>query len=140
GVPPLPLPAVPLRRTEKKEPPAPPTLLAHLQLGPSESWNSDPGALVQMFNRAAEAMKVRYGTTTMTLENFSYDAHEIPILYFGGTKTFEFSEAQRQKLRKYMEEGGTFFLEANSGFDDFRNSAVREIKAMFPDKELRLLT
>src|SRR5690349_24697199 len=77
GMPPLPLPAVPLRRTEKKEPPAPPTLLAHLQYGPYESWNSDPGALVQMFNRAAEAMKVRYGTTTMSLDNFSYDAHEI---------------------------------------------------------------
>src|ERR1051325_9295824 len=45
GVPPLPLPAVPMRRTEKKEPPAPPTLLAHLQLGPYESWNADPGAL-----------------------------------------------------------------------------------------------
>ncbi|MSR64960.1 MAG: DUF4159 domain-containing protein [Verrucomicrobiae bacterium] len=139
GVPPLPLPAVPLRRSEKKEPPAPPTLLAHLQFGPYESWNSDPGALVQMFNRAAEAMKVRYGHTTFTLDNFSYDAHEIPILYFGGTKEFEFTNAQRAKLRKYMEEGGTLFLEANSGFDAFRNSAAREIKAIFPEKELRRL-
>ncbi len=139
GVPPLPLPAVPLRRTEKKEPPAPPTLLAHLQLGPYESWNADPGALVQMFNRAADAMKVRYGHMNVTLENFSYDASELPILYFGGTKEFAFTDAQRQKLRKYMEEGGTLFLEANSGFDAFRASAVKEIKAIFPDKELRRL-
>lgn len=139
GVPPLPLPAVPLRRQEKKEPPAPPTLMAHLQFGPYESWNADPGALVQMFNRAANLMKVRYGHTTVNLDNFSYDPHETPILYFGGTKAFEFTNAQRQKLRKYMEDGGTFFLEANSGFDDFRNSAMREIKAMFPDRDLRRL-
>lgn len=139
GVPPLPLPAVPLRRTEKKEPPAPPTLMAHLQFGPYESWNSDPGALVQMFNRAANIMKVRYGHTTVNLDNFSYDPHEIPILYFGGTHAFEFSEQQRRKLRKYMEEGGTLFLEANSGSDAYRQSAVREIKSIFPDKELRRL-
>ena len=139
GVPPLPLPAVPLRRTEKKEPPAPPTLMAHLQLGPYESWNADPGALVQMFNRAADAMRVRYGHMNVTLENFSYDPHELPLLYFGGTKPFEFNDAQRQKLRKYMEEGGTLFLEANSGFDEFRASAVKEIKAIFPDKDLRRL-
>jgi hypothetical protein len=139
GVPPLPLPAVPLRRTEKKEPPAPPTLMAHLQFGPYESWNADPGALVQMFNRAADAMKVRYGHMNVTFDNFSFDPQELPILYFGGTKAFEFTPTQRQKLRKYLEEGGTFFIEANSGFDEFRASAVKEIKAMFPDRELRRL-
>src|SRR5579884_471237 len=43
GMPPLPLPAVPLRRSEPKAEPAPPLMLAKLEYGTTQDWNTDPG-------------------------------------------------------------------------------------------------
>jgi len=42
GVPPLPLPAVPLRRTEKKNPPRPPVLIAKLATQDKTDWATSP--------------------------------------------------------------------------------------------------
>ena len=41
GVPPLPLPATPLRRTERKRPPAPPALVAKIQYGAPKEVDRD---------------------------------------------------------------------------------------------------
>ena len=43
GMPPLPLPAVPLRRSEPKAEPAPPLMIAKLEYGTTQDWNTDPG-------------------------------------------------------------------------------------------------
>src|SRR6516162_7393490 len=46
GMPPLPLPATPLRRSEPKAEPAPPLMIAKLEyntLGITGDWNTDPG-------------------------------------------------------------------------------------------------
>src|SRR5207302_105108 len=43
GMPPLPLPAVPLRRSEPKAEPTPPLMIAKLEYGTTQDWNTDPG-------------------------------------------------------------------------------------------------
>src|SRR6516165_1523377 len=43
GLPPLPLPATPLRRSEPKAEPAPPLMIAKLEYGTTQDWNTDPG-------------------------------------------------------------------------------------------------
>src|SRR5258707_11334965 len=43
GRPPLPLPAVPLRRSEPKAEPAPPLMIAKMEYGTFQDWNTDPG-------------------------------------------------------------------------------------------------
>src|SRR6516162_539683 len=43
GMPPLPLPATPLRRSEPKAEPAPPLMIAKLEYGLMQDWNTDPG-------------------------------------------------------------------------------------------------
>ena len=140
GTPPLPLPATPLRRSEKKKPPSPPTAMAKLQLGKYESWNSDPGALVNLMNRAGSVLSgARYTFSTVGLENFSYDPKEVPVLYFGATESFSFPPEACKRLHEYCEKGGTLFFEANSGFDAARTSFTNGIKAIFPDKVLRRL-
>ena len=42
GLPPLPLPVVPLRRTEKKNPPRPPVLLAKSSTQKQSDWATNP--------------------------------------------------------------------------------------------------
>src|SRR5437763_16835701 len=43
GMPPLPLPAVPLRRSEPKAEPAAPLMIAKMEYGIMQDWNTDPG-------------------------------------------------------------------------------------------------
>ena len=42
GMPPLPLPVVPLRRTEKKNPPRPPVLIAKIATQRESDWATNP--------------------------------------------------------------------------------------------------
>ena len=56
SVPPLPLPATPLRRTEKKRPPSPPALVGKVQYGKIIEWIVLLGILEHM--GAKEAMPV----------------------------------------------------------------------------------
>src|SRR3974390_1788228 len=71
GMPPLPLPATPLRRTERKREPSPPKLIAKVIWGDSASftydngsstkvadWNLCPGDLQQLMKRASERLGV----------------------------------------------------------------------------------
>ncbi len=140
GFPPLPLPATPLRRSEKKKPPAPPNGMAKLKYGKESSWNPDPGAHIQLMNHVGQKISgSRYTFSVVGPEGFTFDPKEVPVLFFSATEAFQFSPDVRKKLREYCEKGGTLFLEANSGTDPARASFTAELKAIFPDKVLRRL-
>src|SRR6478736_856850 len=75
GMPPLPLPATPLRRTERKREPSPPKLLAKVVWGETASytyengastqvsdWNLCPGDAVQLIKKASNSLGVPYGS------------------------------------------------------------------------------
>jgi len=150
--PPLPLPVTPLRRTEKKRPPAPPALVAKVQYGKIvwttdakgkrtsyRDWTTDPNdinALVYLTNRA---LNIRYRPMSTTFGAFSYNPAEIPILFLTGHESFELTDEQRKKLFWFLNDGGYLIGDACCGSPEFYDSFMSEMKKIFPNKPLRLL-
>ena len=60
-MPPLPLPATPLRRSEPKAEPAPPLMIAKLEYGTTQDWNTDPGDVDNLMRHVREAVGLWYG-------------------------------------------------------------------------------
>src|SRR5947208_2947962 len=65
GMPPLPLPAVPLRRSEPKAEPAPPLMIAKVEYGTTQDWNTDPGDIDNLMRHVRGAVGLWYGWKQM---------------------------------------------------------------------------
>ncbi len=139
GLPPLPLPATPIRRSERKRPPAPPALVGLINFdtpgeGTFPTTAIDIDALMAEANRRLE---IKYRFVPASLETFSWDPNELPLLYLTGwTELPPFSDAMLEKLRQYLYDGGTLVVHAQCGREDFVDSARRELRRILPDRQL----
>ena len=152
SVPPLPLPATPLRRTEKKRPPAPPALVGKVEYGKLVShtdakghksvyrdWTTDPNDINSLISLTNGALGIRYRHIRTSFERFSYKPAEIPILFLTGHEAFELNKEQRKKIYWFINDGGYLLGDACCGSPDFFNSFVAEMKTIFPKRPLRRL-
>jgi hypothetical protein len=143
GFPPLPLPATPLRRSEKKREPSPPALVGTITFADASlkrtggSWKTTVIDIEKWVDWTNSQLGQRYRYVQTNFAKFSYDPTELPILYFTGWETLpEFDEATIQKLRQYLMDGGTWVVHSNCGRPEFNASFKREIARIFPDREL----
>jgi len=139
GFPPLPLPVTPLRRTEKKRPPSPPTLAVKVKLGSGDDWTTDPGDIKRLLDMTSGRLELPYTSREMSLGEFNFEPAESPILYFTGHEAVSFTSAQRRKLREYAILGGTVWGDACCGAKPFADSFRREMSLIFPDRPLSAL-
>jgi len=139
GFPPLPLPVTPLRRTEKKRPPSPPTLVIKVRLGSEDDWTTDPGDIKRLLELTSGRLELPYTSREMSLDEFNFDPAESPILYFTGHEAVSFTPTQRLKLREYVSLGGTVWADACCGARPFADSFRREVSLVFPDRPLSVL-
>src|SRR5215213_10607479 len=96
GMPPLPLPAVPLRRSEPKAEPAPPLMIAKVEYGATQDWNTDPGDVDNLMRHVRSGVGLWYGWKQMSMGEIVAlyrDKKEckVPALYFSGHEKFTFS-------------------------------------------------
>lgn len=143
GFPPLPLPVVPQRRTEKKRPPAPPKLVANMANFGFNGWRGSPGAVDELLKSARRHLDVWYGWEQLDLNEIvrKHEAgvtHRTPLLYFCAYYPLNFNDAQRAALRDYLRAGGTVFINC-CGQDAAIKSAEAECDRLFPDVPLRRL-
>lgn len=149
--PPLPLPVTPLRRTERKRPPAPPALVAKMALGETRfrtvdgkrvayrDWMTDPADVDSLLKWLNERLGIQYRAVEGDFAHFSYDPREIPAILLAGHQSFHLDDDVWQQLARYVLDGGTIIADACCGWPDF-NEAFREQMANFlPGKPLRQL-
>ena len=134
GLPPLPLPALPLRRTEKKNPPRPPVLIAKLATEDRLDWATSPRDADKLLQFLARTMAVSFSTINLPQDRIPADPSEIPVLYRSGIRPFSFTDSQRDRLRGYLLGGGTLILNAYCGHPDFARSALREMQQLIPER------
>ena len=134
GVPPLPLPAVPLRRTEKKNPPRPPVLIAKLATREQIDWATSPRDADKLLQYLAKSMNVSFSAINLPADHIPADVSQAPVLYRSGIRAFSFTDAQREQLRKYLFDGGTLILNAYCGHPDFARSALAEMQRLIPER------
>ena len=148
GFAPLPYPATPLRRSEKKRPPSPPPLIGKTSLGPIRwvtkdgkrtqyrDWMTDPADVITLLNWTAEKLRINYTATEADFAHFSFDPRELPALLFAGHNKFSLTGDVRAKLARYVNDGGTILGDACCGWKDFAESFRREMEAIFPGRPL----
>ena len=61
----------------------------------------------------------------------------MPALLFAGHNKFELTDEVRQKLARYVMDGGTIIGDACCGWNDFAESFRREMELIFPGRPLR---
>ena len=149
GFPPLPLPATPLRRTEKKRPPAPPALIGKTALGSIRfvvrdgkrvqyrDWMTDPGDVDSLLNWTNQKLGIHYRKVEAELDHFSFDPRELPALLFAGHNSFQLDDKVRESLARYLLDGGTIIGDACCGWKDFNESFRKEMEAILPNRPLR---
>ena len=146
--PPLPLPATPLRRSEKKREPAPPALVGKVILGDVKwvtqngqrssfrDWMTDPADIRNLLQWTNLQLHIRYRAVDTDLATFSYDPTELPILYFTGHDAFTLSDEIIAKLARYVSDGGTIMGDPCCGSKDFDKSFREMVARMFPKRSM----
>jgi len=143
GVPPLPLPATPLRRSEKKREPSPPALVGSITFADIAlkkagiNWETTVIDIEKWVSFTNDQLGQRYRFVGTDFAKFSYDPTELPILYFTGWKKMPaLDDGTIEHLRQYLMDGGTLVVHSNCGRPEFNKSFEHEIARVFPDREL----
>lgn len=144
GVPPLPLPATPLRRSEPKAEPSPPLFIARLAYGDVQDYMPNPGDIDNLLRHVRAQLDAWYGHKIVSIDEVATvqaggEIYDVPMLYITGYQPFDLTQRQREALREYLLNGGTLLADATLGSPAFGESFVREVKTMFPDRKFDTL-
>ena len=152
SVPPLPLPATPLRRSERKRQPSPPVLLGKLEYGKIvwdvdangqrysyRDWTTDPVDMQNLMALAQQHLGVQYRGIHVKFETFSFDPDEVPILYLTGHEDLTYPSETKEKLRWFLNDGGYLVGDACCGAKDFTEGFMRLMKELFPRRPMHVL-
>jgi hypothetical protein len=129
GVAPLPLPATPLRRSERHRQPTPPSLFGKVIWGEQGSftypgatnstqisdWNLCPADLQHLFGKVQGQLGLQYGYDEVSLPTFAGDPDKMAVLFFSGVRTLKLDDASLAKLRAYVLRGGMLCFDSIAG-------------------------
>ena len=133
------LPCAPTRRTEKKMPPAPPTLVAKLSYGDNQDWTTDRNDIFNLLKIVGRQYQTPFRAITVQFGGYSFDPAATPIVYMSGHNGFSFDSSKRRELRDFIEAGGTLMIDSCCGAESFAKSAKDEMRRMFPDRNFKRL-
>ena len=152
GVPPLPLPATPLRRTERKRDPKPPTLVAKIIWGESalftyedgnqmqvSDFNQCPADLQQLLGKIQRRLDLSYAYDMLPLAEFSGDPDKTALVLFNGSRTVKLDDKQVEALRGYVVRGGTILFDSIAGSPYFYEAAKKIAARILPECKLRTI-
>jgi hypothetical protein len=113
--------------------PTVPFTVAQLKYGGGGDWYANPTSLPNLI----EFVKNNTGIPAINLGKYvepnDEDLFNYPYIYMTGHGNIRFTEKERERLKEYLLNGGFLHADDNYGMDaSFR----REMKEMFPDKEL----
>ena len=133
-------PVTPQARSEKKKPPQPPVMFTKIK---SErgllDWAARPNDLNNLLKSMKDMIDVSFTAEAKSFAEIDDDPEKNPILYRSGHFHFTLSAAERARLRKYLLNGGMVIFNAGMGSKPFYDSAMQEMKAMFPEVPVQRL-
>ena len=151
SLPPLPLPATPLRRSEKKRQPSPPSLIGKVILGDVKwvtengqrssyrDWMTDPSDMRNLLGWTNQQLHNRNRVVDTSLTSFSYDPTELPVLNFTGHDAFTVPDELIGKLRQFCTDGGTILGDACCGADAFDQAFRQFAQRLIPNRPMAVL-
>ena len=100
---------------------------------------TDPGDVITLLRWTAEKLGINYRAVEVDFGHFSFDPRELPVLLLAGHNQFELTDEIRQRLARYVMDGGAILGDACCGWNDFAESFRREMELIFPARPLRKL-
>ena len=96
-------------------------------------WYANPTSLPNLIRFCNDQLKTNIYPEYMTVEPGSPEIYSCAMIHMTGHGNVVFSGFEAENLRNYMLAGGFLHIDDNYGMDEF---VRREIKKIFPDKEL----
>ena len=84
-------------------------------------------------------MGISYTNNEVILDQFSFDANAIPIIYFTGHKN-SFYRRTKEKIYKYLVDGGTILGNACCGNTVFTESFRKEFENILPQRSFQIIS
>ncbi len=107
--------------------------IARLKYHGGGDWYNDQSAEINLLKYASEKAMLETDPEYQFVEIGSAEMFYYPFLFMTGHGTVKFSDSDVKSLRSYLENGGFLFVDDDYGMD---KSFRREVKKLFPDKEL----
>jgi len=109
-------------------------VIARLKYEGGGDWYNDPSSELNMLRFLREQTDIYVDVRTEEfVEVGSEKLFSYPFVFMTGHGSIRLTDREAQNLRSYLENGGFLYVDDDYGFDKaFR----REIKKVFPDKEL----
>ncbi|MEM9658981.1 MAG: DUF4159 domain-containing protein, partial [Planctomycetota bacterium] len=109
--------------------------LAKLQHG--GGCNDAPGALVNLLRTASQGeLKLRISPSEFLMRASDASLPRFHLAFMHGRHDFRFTDAERENLREYLENGGTLLADSICGSKPFAAAFRREIAKLLPDQRL----
>jgi len=110
--------------------------IARLKYGGGGDWYSNPSSLPNLMKFAAERASIPSSDAEAVVPAGSEELFQYPVVYLNGHGNISFTPGEASGLRRYLTSGGFLIADDNYGMD---KSFRREMKKVFPDKDLVLL-
>lgn len=100
-------------------------------------WNNRPRDLANLTRYATYAMERPVNWQIVNLTHNWVQWMDAPILYIAGSRELPFTDADVDKLRLYIENGGLLFTHADNGSKVFSESVEKLAQRLFPSYEMQ---
>ncbi|MCS7245733.1 MAG: DUF4159 domain-containing protein [candidate division WOR-3 bacterium] len=107
--------------------------IARLQYEGGGDWYNDPEVIPNLVRFIKKYANISLSEKQAVVKPSSKDIFKYPILFMTGHGNVYFSDMDARNLREYLERGGFLYVDDDYGMDYYFR---REIKKVFPDKEL----
>jgi len=101
--------------------------------------NSAPRAIPKLLDRLATQMKLPVDVRSIKITLDEDEIFNYPILFMHGRNAVEMTDAQRDRLRRYIDNGGFLFVNAICSSKPFTESFRREMATIFPNRKMTKL-
>jgi len=105
--------------------------IARLKYNGGGDWYNDPSAEVNLLRYVEEKTTIKVNPEYIFVDVSSNDLFSYPILFITGHGNIVFSEAEIERLRKYLKKGGFIYVDDDYGFD---KAIKREFNKIYPSK------
>ena len=102
-------------------------------------WNATPNDVNNLLKTMKQQTDANFQMDVRTLREINEDPEQNPVLFRSGHYRFSYSAAEREKLRKYLLNGGMIIYNTGLGSKPFYDSVVEELKQVFPEQPLQKL-
>jgi hypothetical protein len=102
-------------------------------------WNATPNDVNNLLKRMKSQTEANFQMEIRTLGQVSENPEQNPVLFRSGHYHFSYSPQEREKLRKYMLNGGMVIYNTGLGSKPFYDSVVEELRQIFPEQALQKL-